>query len=123
MKIFHYDYIEAKEAEGGSSKVKVRYLIDEKMGAKNFAMRMFEIEPEGYTPFHVHEWEHEVFILKGEGVVVGKNEVKLFREGDVVFIPPKEKHQFRNTKKSLVKILCIIPNKKGLENENCCGCG
>jgi quercetin dioxygenase-like cupin family protein len=112
MKIFHYDNVEAKDAGGESSKVKIRWLITEEMGAKNFAMRMFELEPGGYTPFHVHDWEHEVFILKGEGVVVGGEDVKLFRSGDVVFVPPKEKHQFRNTGKSIVKILCLIPYKK-----------
>jgi quercetin dioxygenase-like cupin family protein len=122
LKIFHYDYVEAKDAEGGSSKVKVRWLIDENIGAKNFFMRMFEIEPDGYTPFHVHDWEHEVFILEGEGVVVSEDEVKIFRAGDVVFVPPKEKHQFRNTRKSLIKILCLIPNKTGLEKESSCGC-
>ena len=112
MKIFHYDDIEAMDAEGGSSKVSVRWLITKKIGAENFAMRLFEVKPEGFTPFHIHDWEHEVFILEGEGVVVANEEVKLFRSGDVIFLPPNEKHQFRNNGKKIVKILCLIPYKE-----------
>ena len=123
MKIFHYDSIEAKDAQGGSSKVKVRWLITKEMGAEHFAMRFFELESGGYTPLHVHDWEHEVFILEGEGVVVCEDEEKLFRAGDAVFISPNEKHQVRNIGKNLVKLLCLIPNKKDSEIVSSCGCG
>ena len=123
MRIFHYDSIEAKDAEGTSSKVRVRWLITQEMGAPNFAMRLFEVESEGYTPFHIHDWEHEVFILEGSGVVVGGDEERLFRAGDVILIPPNEKHQFMNNGKGLVKILCLIPNKKNSEKPSSCGCG
>ena len=37
---------------------------------------MFEIAPEGYSPLHIHKWEHEVFILEREGVVVTEGEKK-----------------------------------------------
>ena len=58
--------IEAEDVDmEGASKVKVRWLITKEMGAKNFAMRVFEIEPDGYSPLHKHPWEHEVFILEG----------------------------------------------------------
>ena len=85
-------------------------------------MRLFEIEARGYTPLHLHDWEHEIFILEGEGVIVCEDEAKLFRAGDVVFIPPKEKHQFRNTGKKLLKLLCLIPNNKDEEAIISCGC-
>ena len=112
MKVFHYKNVETKDAEGECSKVKIRWLINKEIGAKNFAMRMFEIGSGGYTPFHIHDWEHEVFILEGEGLLVAEDEERLFRAGDVIFISPNEKHQFRNTGKSMIKILCLIPYKK-----------
>ena len=117
MKIFNYNIVETMDGEAGTSKVKVRWLIDQEMGATNFFMRLFEIESGGFTPLHLHDWEHEVFILEGEGIVVSEYEEKLFREGDVVFISPNEKHQFRNIGKKLVRILCLIPNKKDAETE------
>ena len=76
MKIFPYTDVEAKDAEGGSTKLSVRWLITKETGAKNFAMRLFEMEAGGRSPLHSHNWEHEVFILEGEGIVVGGQEEK-----------------------------------------------
>ena len=123
MKIYNYDSVEAKDAKAGASKVKVRWLINKEMGAENFFMRLFEIDSGGYTPLHIHDWEHEVFVLEGEGVVVCECKEKLFRAGDAVFISPNEMHQFRNVGKKLVKLLCLIPNKKDSETVSSCGCG
>ena len=123
MKIFHYESVEAKDAGGESSGVRIRWLITQEMGAENFAMRLFELEPGGFTPFHIHGWEHEVFVLEGSGVVVGGDEERLFRAGDVVFIASNEKHQFRNVGTGIAKILCLIPNKDGLVKASSCGCG
>jgi len=108
-KIFQYSDIKAEKANEGASKLKVRWLITKEMGAENFAMRLFEMKPEGYSPFHSHPWEHEVFILEGEGFVVGEKSKKKFKAGDVIFILPNEKHQFRNGGKKTVKFLCLVP--------------
>jgi len=110
MKIFHYQNVEAKNAEEeGASKLKVRWLITKQMGAPNFAMRLFEMEPRGHSPFHSHPWEHEVFILEGEGVAVSDEGEKKFEAGDVVFILPNEKHQLKNNGEKTVKFLCLVP--------------
>jgi len=103
--------VEAKDADEGSSKLKVRWLITEEMGAPNFAMRLFEMEPKGNSPLHSHPWEHEVFILEGEGHVVSEGKETRFRAGNAIFIPPNEKHQFKNTGGKTVKFLCLVPNK------------
>jgi quercetin dioxygenase-like cupin family protein len=110
MKIFHYQDVEAKDAGEGTSKLNVRWLITKEMGAENFAMRLFEMKPGGYSPFHSHPWEHEIFILEGEGIVVyGGEEERKFRPGDVIFIPSNEEHQLKNTGEKTVKFLCLIP--------------
>ncbi|MEM2995764.1 MAG: cupin domain-containing protein [Candidatus Bathyarchaeia archaeon] len=108
MKIFPYHSVEAKE-EVGASKLKVRWLITKDLGAQHFAMRLFELEPGGFSPRHAHAWEHEVFILEGEGVVYGGGEIHKFKPGDVIFIPPNEEHQFKNTGMETVKFLCLVP--------------
>jgi len=112
VKVFNYRDVKAEKAEEGASKTWVRWLITKEIGAENFAMRLFEIEPQGYSPYHSHPWEHEVFVLEGEGVVVGEEGEFKIKAGDVVFIPPNEKHQFRNTSDRVLKILCLIPYKK-----------
>jgi len=112
MKVFHYQNVEAKNADEGASKLIVRWLITEEMGAPNFAMRLFEMEPKGHSPLHSHPWEHEVFILEGEGLVVSQEGEKKFKAGDVVFILPNEKHQFKNNGEKVLKFLCLVPHKQ-----------
>ena len=109
MKVFGYQEVKAQDVEEGAAGVKIRWLITKDVGAENFAMRLFEVESGGFTPLHSHPWEHEVFILKGQGLVVGGAEERVFREYDVVFVPSNEIHQFRNTSEYAVKFLCMIP--------------
>ena len=47
--------------------VSVRWLIDNKSGAKNFAMRQFKIETGGMVPLHNHPEDHEIYVLSGKG--------------------------------------------------------
>ena len=75
-----------------------------------FAMREFEVAPGGYTPRHSHDYEHEVFVLEGDGVVFEGNEQHKFKAGDVIFVEPNEVHQFRNAGQSPMRFLCLIPN-------------
>jgi quercetin dioxygenase-like cupin family protein len=113
MNVFRYDKVKLEKVETvGASKVKVRWLITKEMGAKNFAMRIFEIEPNGFTPLHTHSWEHEVFILEGEGQLFDSKKVTPFKAEDVIFIQADEWHQFKNTGKADLKFICLIPNPK-----------
>ena len=113
MKHVHYTDVElGVPTEQGAKDVKVRWLISKKDGAERFAMRLFEIKSGGYTPLHHHDWEHEVFIIEGNGIVRTKTEDKLFKEGDVFFISSMEWHQFINTGKGILKFLCLIPYKE-----------
>jgi quercetin dioxygenase-like cupin family protein len=112
MKVFPYSDVEAKDAGEGTSKLKVRWLITKDIGADNFAMRLFEMKPGGHSPLHSHAWEHEVFILDGEGSIVGEVEERKFRTGDAVFVPPNEKHQFKNNGSKTVKFICLVPYAK-----------
>jgi quercetin dioxygenase-like cupin family protein len=112
LKHIHYSEVELEEpAEEGVKDVKIRWLISKKDGAENFAMRLFEIKTNGHTPFHQHDWEHEVFILKGNGTAKKELNEEAFKEGDVFFIPSMEWHQFVNTGQETLKILCLIPYK------------
>jgi quercetin dioxygenase-like cupin family protein len=75
-------------------------------------MRLFEMAPGGCSPLHAHSWEHEGFILEGEGQVFDGEKASAFKAGDVVFVPPDERHQFRNNGKKTLKFLCLIPYAK-----------
>ena len=112
MKHVHYTKVELEEpSEEGIKDTKVRWLISKNDGAKNFAMRIFEIQPGGHTPLHQHNWEHEVFVLEGNGVARDREKQESFKQGDIFFIPPMEWHQFVNTGKEILKFICLIPYK------------
>lgn len=95
----------------GADNVTVRWLISEDDKAPNFAMRLFEIGPGGSSPFHTHTWEHEVYILEGEGKLLFEDKEKLFSGGYFIFVPGGKKHSFLNTGDKVLKFLCIVPNK------------
>jgi quercetin dioxygenase-like cupin family protein len=94
----------------GAQGCRVRWLIGTADDAPNFAMRQFEVAAGGYTPRHSHPYEHEVFVLDGEGVVYEGEVAHPLRAGDVVFVKPDEVHQFRNTGAAPLRFLCLIPN-------------
>jgi quercetin dioxygenase-like cupin family protein len=98
----------AVELEGAKN-VEIRWLISKEDGAQNFAMRMFELQPGGHTPLHVHAHEHEVFVIEGDGILVYEGKEHKFNTEYVIFVPPNKEHQFRNTGNSTLRMLCIIP--------------
>ena len=85
-------------------------MIGSNVAAANFAMRMFEIDPGGYTPRHQHDYEHEIYVLEGEGVVYEGETEHPLKAGDVVYVHPNDVHQFRNVGDATLKMLCLIPN-------------
>jgi len=113
MKIVDYKEVKTEAVDFEDVKdVKVRWLISDKDKAPNFAMRLFEVGPGGYSPLHTHNWEHEVFILEGKGVATDGEKEAQIRSGTVVYVPPEERHQFKNTGSGTLKFLCLIPIKK-----------
>ncbi len=96
-------------SEEGAKGVKVRWVIKKEDGAERFAMRIFHVEPGGYSPCHSHPWEHEVYVLSGEGEVLKDGEWVKVSEGTVLFIPPNEEHQFKNSSEQELVFICLVP--------------
>jgi quercetin dioxygenase-like cupin family protein len=111
MKVQHYKTVAQNAVTmDGAHGCTVRWLVGKNDAAPNFAMRQFEVAPGGHTPKHFHDYEHEVFVLEGEGVVIeGENEHPI-KSGDVVYVVPNELHQFRNTSDTPLKFLGLVPN-------------
>src|SRR4029453_7687513 len=85
----------------GAAGCRVRWLVGTNDQAPNFAMREFELEPGGHTPLHFHPYEHEIYVLQGEGAIFDDGNERPLRPGDVVFVAPDDVHQFRNTGSTL----------------------
>ena len=116
----NYKDVEEKEAVlTDGTKVEgiyIRWLIDENLGANNFAMRRIEIKPGLSVPLHNHPEEHEIYILEGNGKFYNdKGEEEIGSQGDFLYISPNENHGIENIGKDSLIFLCLIPylkNKK-----------
>ncbi len=93
----------------GAVGVKMRMLIGPEDNAKNFHMRQFEVAPGGHTPHHAHDFEHEVLVLDGVGTVKSADGDRPCQPGDVLYVPPNEKHQFVNDGPKKLAFICLIP--------------
>jgi quercetin dioxygenase-like cupin family protein len=112
MKINHYSEIEATPVRDPNvSGVSRRVLISASDNALNFTMRLFHVEPGGYTYHHSHDFEHEIFIIEGEGEVINNHGLKLCQAGYAIFVEPNEVHQLKNTGKTQMSFLCLVPNR------------
>ena len=110
MKIAHFTDIEPVPVTiEGAKNATMRVLIGKKDGAKNFIMRLFEIAPEGFTPFHHHPFEHELFVIEGNGALVTENKEIPFNAGSCLFVEAHEMHRFKNTGDVILKLICLIP--------------
>lgn len=109
MKIRSFRDVAPKEEIPG---VNLRLVISAEDGAPNFVMRVFEVEPGGSTPWHSHEWEHEVFVLAGVGEAVGSDGKRSLKPDDVVLVAPNEQHRFVNTGAEVFRFICCIPHVK-----------
>ncbi len=90
----------------GMRNVKVKYLLHAGIGAKRIQLRLFTIDIGGYTPLEKHEHEHEVFILKGKGIIRSEEKEFEVKPGDVIFIGSNELHQIINTSNEPLQFLC-----------------
>jgi quercetin dioxygenase-like cupin family protein len=108
MKIKDWMDVPEQEAEGLEG-VTVRWVINDGDGAPHFAMRIFDVQPGRNTPYHNHWWEHEVYVLEGDGVAVSAGGETQISSGSVILVEGDEFHQFRNTGDGVLRFICLIP--------------
>ena len=109
MLVRHRDAVDTVTYSDDSRGVEMRPLITEREGAPHFAMRAFKLEPNGHTPYHAHAWEHEVYILDGDGTVRSRDGERPLHAGDAVLVAPHEEHQFSAGAHGL-QFICCVPH-------------
>lgn len=108
MKVKHWTDIQAQDVSEAPG-VTIRWVLNEQDGAPHFALRILEVQPGSATPYHSHWWEHEVFVLDGEGVVATEAGETPLVAGSTVLVESNEVHQFRNTGDQVLRFICLIP--------------
>ena len=111
MIIKNIDEVPAQDVNmEGVKDVKVKVLFGPADNAPTFAMRVFEMAPGGHTPFHTHPFEHEAMLLDGDIAIVTEDGDRPLKKGDVVLMPPEEKHQFKNLSDTEgARFMCLVP--------------
>ncbi|MCP4215584.1 MAG: cupin domain-containing protein [bacterium] len=116
MIVKKYEEVEKKEVlMEGVKDASVRWLIGEDSPAPNFHMRLFQLEPGGHSPFHSHDFEHEIYVVEGVGQLMTQKDPLPLEQGSFALVMPNEEHQFRNMGETPFKFLCMIPNQ-----QTCC---
>jgi len=95
------------EVEGATMAV----MVGREDRAPHFALRSIEVTPGGNTPRHSHDYEHEVYVVSGNGEVLLDGERHPIKGGDVIYVPANEEHQFTvdgGSSESL-RFLCVVP--------------
>lgn len=96
-------------AEPVDDGITIRWAIGRPEGAPRFAMRVIEFAPGAVFPRHQHPYEHEIFVLEGEGVAQGPEGEAPMRPGVALYIPPDEPHGYRNIGAEMLRFICVIP--------------
>lgn len=111
MIIKSYRSVSPTRYEGVSEGVQIREMITDRDGARHFAMRVFDVQPGAGTPFHIHGWEHEVYIVAGTGTVRTESGDTPFKPSDSIYVAPNERHCFMADAGQPVQMICCIPAK------------
>jgi len=93
------------DAEG----VTIRWIFSKPENVPNFAMRYFHMRKGSFIKEHFHDWEHEIYVVKGRLVVTTGSERAEVSEGFAIYIPPNVPHSYLAIEES--EFVCMIPLK------------
>lgn len=85
-------------------------MLTPKDGTPNFSMRLIELKPGGYTPKHRHDFEHEAYVIVGNGFLVIDEVKTKVEKDDFILVNLLELHQFEAGEFGM-NLICVVPNK------------
>lgn len=88
-------------------------MVSGEIGSKlTFRMVEIPVPAPGETlrgPHLHHGYEECIYVLKGEGRTLSESGELAVKAGDIVLVPPEEKHVTRNTGTEPLVLLCFFP--------------
>ena len=81
---------------------------------KDYVMRHFILPPHKTIPAHVHDWDHLMFTLSGDGVVEveeekGRRVSYQMKTGYWTRVPGGLVHEYKNDAETPLEFFCIVP--------------
>lgn len=101
--VHHLEDMPVKEEMPGVCK---RVLVGAEHGAQKFYLRHYDLAPGLTTPLDRHVYEHELFVLNGEGKYLCDGEETPIKTGDAIWIRSNQRHQIINTGPGRMQLLC-----------------
>lgn len=88
----------------------MKALISPKEGWEGYVLRVVELDPDGHSPRHSHDWPHINYCLEGEGVLFMDGAEYPFSEGGYAYVPSNQLHQYINKSgDKKMRFICIVP--------------
>ncbi len=110
MVVSHIKALEGIKLEGENlAGVTKKVLISPQNGWEGWVMRVFEIEPGGYTPKHTHNWPHINWVIEGKGTLLLDDKLNKIEGGSFAYVPSDVQHQFKNEGDGSLSFICIVP--------------
>ena len=113
IEVIKKNYLDVSEEEvtvADSKGATIRWLITDKDGAPRYTMRRFDVKPGGKIGLHVIPKSMKFMSCQEKlGFLTRKANETVASPGDVLFVPPYEKHGYENLGKETFTFLCVIP--------------
>jgi len=112
MGVGKIDDLVAQPVTGESVRgVRKRVAVSPADGWRGWVMRVFDVDPGGYTPRHRHPWPHINYVLGGVGRVHIDGQESELLPGVYAFVPENALHQFTNVGTETLRFICIVPEE------------
>ena len=92
-------------------KARMKVPIGAAQGWSDHVLRIVELDAEGHSPRHTHDWPHINYMLGGSGVLFIEGEEYNVEKGTYAYVPANAEHQFRNTGDGTFRFICIVPKE------------
>ncbi len=114
MKVMSLEKIEKSAVDmAGAKNLWKQVPVSGEDGSPMFCFRVFTVDPNGHTPYHIHPFEHLNYVMEGRGALVNESgeEIEL-KKGDFALVLPNEKHQYRNRSETdPFVMICAVPKE------------
>ena len=95
--------------EIGAVNTRIRTLIGGEDGALASTLHEIIVGKGGSTAMHRHDWEHQLFVESGRGILETLEAKTPLTPGDVVLVGAGEDHRFLQKGKEPIRFLVVTP--------------